>query len=139
MKPILIAHVRSTREGNVFIFTLSVHRGRGGGKGYPSQDQGRVPPALTLPPWPGPGQGTPIPSPPAGTRTGYPWPTLCPCAPLPLPRGRTCHGQDTARAIRLLRFHAGGLSFFIMLNIGLSFVMSCQGLREVIFFQVRES
>ena len=42
---------------------------------------------------------SPCPSPLARTMTGY-----------PPPPSRKCHGQDTARAVRLLRFHSGGLS-----------------------------
>ena len=54
-----------------------------------------------------PGQGTPCPAPPPpawpGPGQGSPYsPTLYP--------GGKCHRQDTARAVRHLRFQAGGLS-----------------------------
>ena len=81
----------------MFSLCFSVHWGGGGG--YPSQVLGqgqRYPPPLAPlpvspflpPPQPGPEQIT----------------------LLPLPPDRTRHGQYTARAVRLLCFHAGGLS-----------------------------
>ena len=115
---LVAAHVQSMREGNVF--TLSVHRRMplltgpwcpvlglfpGGNPAHWSQvlaGAGGVPQSglkflgQGYPSCPGPGQR----SPPARTRTGYPSPHS----------GSTCHRQDTAGAVHLLRFHAGVLS-----------------------------
>ena len=60
----------------------------------PQPGPGQITPTPTLTPsWPGPGQGTPFPTPSPG---------------------RSCDGQDTARAVRLLHFYAGGLSCLIL-------------------------
>ena len=47
-------------------------------------------------------------------RGGWGYPSLWSQVPSPqvppVPLNRACHGQDTVRAVRLLRLHAGGLS-----------------------------
>ena len=105
---IVTAHVRSTREGN--LFSLFVHRGGG----YPSllslvlsQVEG-VPQSLV----PGPfwmavpqslvlsaGKGGGDPSHPVRPRTGYPLPTGSGQGCYPPPPDTTCHGQDADKYV----------------------------------------
>ena len=96
------ARVRSTKEGNVY--SLSVHRGR--------RREG-TPPVLVL------ARGREVPR--SGLSTGFPRPLLL--FPPPQARTRTggipplpstCHGQDTPRAVRLLRSQE---DFLVMLLI----------------------
>ena len=87
------------------VLFLVLARGKGVTQSGPKTG---VPLSFPLPiplPRPGPGQRY-LPFPLARTRTGVP-----PHLPLP-PHGRTRHAQDTARAVCLMRFHAGGLRFF---------------------------
>ena len=90
------ALVRSTREGNVFTLSVRPQGMRDGGT--------LTLPSPPLPPQAGPGQDTPaLPLPLHQPGPGQRTPHL-------YPLGRKCQWQDTAQAVRLLHFHAGGLS-----------------------------
>ena len=141
-----------------FSLYLSVHRRREGGRGYPSQDQDRVPsspapprlplvrtrtgyppvPPLPVPlprlgqvpptpvpsPQPGPGQGTTCPIPHLSQDQDRIPPTSLPCPPSqdrvpPPPAPQAGHAMDRMRhwPVRVLRFHAGGLSCFLKFHL----------------------
>ena len=85
-------------------------------RGYPS-DWSQVPSGAYPSDWSKVPSGLSTPSHDCGTLwpgLGYPhgqdWGTSQARTGVPPPAGRTSHGQDTLQSVRLLRFHAGGLS-----------------------------